>query len=235
MFNKYELEGLLVNAGSNIEKPIKIYMIGGCALSFKGLKPSTKDIDIIVTSKPDFNVINKAMLKSGFKSMTERESEFYATALAVYMKEESRIDVFLKQVGKMLVLTESMMKRSEKYKSYDKLAVYLVSNEDIFLFKAMTSREGDIADCDRIMRERIDYGVIFKEIVAQSKDKKWFFWIYEGLCRLEDYSSIRVSIKNKVFALVKKHWKDRPSDFMQNIVDLSKHIPDKKLVKEMSG
>jgi len=84
-------------------------MIGGCALSFKGLKPSTKDIDIIVTSKPDFNVINKAMLKSGFKSMTERESEFYATALAVYMKEESRIDVFLKQVGKMLVLTESMM------------------------------------------------------------------------------------------------------------------------------
>ena len=33
MFNKYELEGLLVNVGSNIEKPIKIYMIGGCVCS----------------------------------------------------------------------------------------------------------------------------------------------------------------------------------------------------------
>src|SRR3989338_83675 len=185
-----------------------LHKIGGCALSFKGLKPSTKDIDIIVTSKPDFNVINKAMLKSGFKSMTERESEFYATALAVYMKEESRIDVFLKQVGKMLVLTESMMKRSEKYKSYDKLAVYLVSNEDIFLFKAMTSREGDIADCDRIMRERIDYDVIYNEIVEQSKEegKRWFFWVYENSCKLEDYNSIRSPVKNKVFALVKRYW-----------------------------
>ena len=88
--------------GLNIDKSIIIYMIGGCALSFKGLKPATKDIDIIVTSKPDFDVFNKAMLKLGFKSMSDRESDFYATALAVYMKGESRVDVFLKQVGKCL-------------------------------------------------------------------------------------------------------------------------------------
>ncbi len=234
MFNKEELDQLLVNVGSKIEKPLSIYMIGGCALSFKGLKPATKDIDIIVTSKQDFNVFNKAMIKLGFKSMSERESEFYATALAVYTKEESRIDVFLEQVGKMLVLTKSMVKRAEKYKDYHKLEIYLVSNEDIFLFKAMTSREGDISDCDRIMREEIDYDVIYKEIVQQSKNKKWFFWVYENLCRLENYNNIQVPIKAKVFALVKKHWKERPTDFMSDVDNLEKHIPDKKLLKEQT-
>lgn len=61
MFNKQELENLLHEVGRNIEKSLKIYMIGGCALSFKGLKESTKDIDIIVTSQEDFNVFDKSM------------------------------------------------------------------------------------------------------------------------------------------------------------------------------
>ena len=169
------------------------------------------------------------MFKSGFKSMNERESEFYATALAVYVKGESRIDVFLKQVGKMLILTEGMMERAEIYKDYGKLIVYLASNEDIFLFKAMTSREGDISDCDRIMKQGINYDVVYKEIVEQSKDYKWFFWVYENVCKLEDYNGIRVPIKNSLFALVKKHWKDRPSDFMSDIGNLDKHLPDKEL------
>ena len=217
MFNAKELDELLVRVGSKIEEPLKIYMIGGCALSFKGLKPATKDIDIIVTKKTDFNVFDKSMKENGFKSMTDRRSEFYLTALAVYGKDESRIDVFLRQVGKMLFLTDGMIRRAEKYKDYEKLAVYLVSNEDIFLFKAMTSREGDILDCDRIMKEGIDYDVVYNEIVAQTKEegKRWFFWVYESLCRLENHNGIRVPIKNKVFALVKKHWKERPDDFME--------------------
>jgi len=33
----------------------------------------------------------------------------------------------------------------------------------------MTSRIGDISDCDRIMKEEIDYDIIYKEIVEQSK------------------------------------------------------------------
>jgi len=228
MFNKEELIGLLAKVDSNIERQINIFMIGGCALSFKGLKASTKDIDIIVTNKADFLVFNKAMERMGFKSSSDRESEFYATALAVYNKGDSRIDVFLKQVGKMLFLSESMIKRAKKYKEYEKLIVYLVSNEDIFLFKAMTSRSGDILDCDRIMREEINYDIIYDEIVEQSKIReKWFFWVYENLCRIENYNEIKVPIKNKIFKLVKKHWKERPSDFMEGIDNIRKHISNR--------
>ncbi|MEK6933645.1 MAG: DUF6036 family nucleotidyltransferase [Nanoarchaeota archaeon] len=235
MFNKDELDQLLANVGSKIEKPVNIFMIGGCALSFKGLKEATKDIDIIITDQEGFNILNMAMKENGFQSMTEKENEFYLTALAVYKKDDSRIDVFLKQVGKMLFLTKNMITRSEEYRKYDKLSVYLVSNEDIFLFKMMTSREGDIYDCDRIMRNGIDYKIIYEEVIEQSKEKgkRWFFWVYENMCKLEDYNGIRVSIKNKIFELVKKYWNERPNDFMSGAPDKAKHIPDKRLLKDL--
>src|SRR3989338_10226025 len=100
MFNREELEELLEEIGAKIERQISVFMIGGCALSFKGLKESTKDIDIIVASKSDFDVFDRAMKESGFQSMNNRENEFYLSALAVYTKEKSRIDVFVKQVGR---------------------------------------------------------------------------------------------------------------------------------------
>ena len=230
MFNKDELDELLVRVGNSVEAPLNIYMIGGCALSFKGLKPATKDIDIIVRKKEDFTLIDKAMSKNGFSSMSKRESDFYLTALAVYMKEEFRIDVFLHQVGKMLSITDSIVKRAQHYKTYGKVSVYLLTNEDIFLFKMMTSREGDIYDCDRIMKETISYDTIYKEIMMQSKEegKRWFFWVYENLCRLEEHNGIRLPIKSKVFALVKKYWKERPKDFMHEMNNSEKHILEKK-------
>jgi len=235
MFTKDQLEELLIETGAYIEKPIKIYLIGGCALSFKGLKPATKDIDIVVMSKRDFDVFDNAMEKNGFKSMTDRENEFYLTALAVYKKDESRIDVFLKQVGKMLFLTKSMIERTKKYKDYGKMEVYLVFNEDIFLFKAMTPRQGDVIDCDRIMKENIDYDIVYNEIVEQSKEegKRWFFWVYESLCRIENYNKLKTPIKNQVFELVRKNWKEKPDDFMEDIPNIEEHIPDEKLIKEL--
>ena len=230
MFNKEELDEWLAKVGANIVEPVNAYMIGGYALSFKGLKAATKDIDIILALQQDFNVFDKAMKATGFKSMAEKESEFYATALAVYVKDDnSRIDVFLNQVGKMLKLTSAMVHRAEKYKQYGNLTVYLISNEDIFLFKAMTSRPGDLLDCDRLMKENLDYKKMYTEIEAQSSfGKHWFFWMYESICRLENYNNIRMPIKKKVFRLVKKHWNDRPSDFMEDIESREEHIAEKK-------
>jgi hypothetical protein len=236
MFNKEELNEWLVKVGSKTEKPLKIYMIGGCALSFRGLKDATKDIDIIVENQKDFDILDNAIKNAGFEIKTDLDDEFYLTALAVYVKgDDSRIDVFLKQVGKMLKLTQSMIKRANFFHNYDKLSVHLISLEDIFLFKSMSSRKGDIVDCDRIMRRGIDYDIVYNEIVEQSKEegKRWFFWIYENMCKLDNYNKLGIPIKNKVFALVKKHWKERPDDFMEDISNKGTHIPDKKLFNEL--
>ncbi len=236
MFKKSELEQWLDSISLYIDEPIKVFMIGGGALSFRNMKPTTKDVDFIVRSKHDFDILARAIKKSGFKQTTDFENEFYLTALAVFMKEDSRIDVFLKQVGKMLMLTQSMIQRAEHYKDYGKLSLYLVSNEDIFLFKSMTTRDGDILDCDSILAKGISYETVYGEIIKQSKfGNKWFFWMYESICRLEEHNDIRLPIKHKVFNLVREHWKDHPSDFMLDIKNRDKHIPDKKLLNELGA
>ncbi|HIH43205.1 TPA: hypothetical protein HA246_06185 [Candidatus Woesearchaeota archaeon] len=234
MFTKPELESWLADISVHVHKSTSIYLIGGCALSFKDIKARTKDIDIITISKKDFDALNHAMLKSGFKLDTDLDNEFYLTALAVYKKEDSRIDVFLNKVGQMLTFTSSMKKRSTLYKDYGELKVFLVSNEDIFLFKAMTPREGDIYDCESIMRLGPDYGIIYREALEQSKEgNKWFFWVFEKICAIENYTGKMIPIKSKIYALVKEYWGQKPDDFMQDIENLEQHIADKRLLKEL--
>ncbi len=234
MFEKDHLERWLESISAHIPESIVIYLIGGCALSFKGLKERTKDIDIITISKREFSILDAAMVKAGFRRETDLKDEFYLTALAVYKKEESRIDVFLNKVGQMLSFTSGMKKRSTLHNRYGKLKVYLASNEDIFLFKAMTPRAGDIFDCTMLMTQELDYTIIYREALEQSKaENKWFFWVYEKVCAIEDHNGMVIPIKSKLWELVKSHWKERPADFMSDSAQIEKHIPNQKLLKEV--
>ena len=202
-------------------------------MSFKEYKAATKDIDMVLLSKSDFNIINNAIMSAGYKPETDLKDEFYLTALAVYVKGDSRIDIFLKKVGNMLAFTPDMAKRSTVYKKLGQLTVALASNEDIFLFKSMTPRPEDIKDCELLIGTGLKWNTVFNEILEQSKsDDKWFFWTFEKVCTIENDSNISIPIKARLLELVKKHWKHRPNDFMSNIKDLSKHLP-KKLQKEI--
>ncbi len=234
MFNREELEGWLLEISGFVKTKSEIFLIGGCALSFRNIKNITKDIDIITTNKNDFRLVNDAILKAGYKLETDLDNEFYLTALAVYKKGDSRIDMFLQKVGQMLTFTPSMQKRVEFYKSFNLLNVYLASKEDIFLFKAMTPREADILDCDKLMAFPLNYDIIFDEIKQQSiTGNKWFFWVFEKICAIENYTDKRIPIKSKIYALVKEHWSYKPDDFMQDIGNKEQHIADKKLLKEL--
>ena len=86
MFEKEELEKWMAAISEFIAKPMTIYLIGGCAMSFKGYKAATKDVDIVLLSKTDFEALNNAILSAGFKLETDLKDEFYLTALAVYLK-----------------------------------------------------------------------------------------------------------------------------------------------------
>lgn len=234
MFNKNELENWLKEIADNIDRNCTIYMIGGCAMSFKGLKPATKDVDIIVTTKNEFNALDKAIVKAGYERMTDIKQEFYITALAVYEKGDSRIDVFLNEVGKMLRFTKSMSDRASMYNELGNLKIFLASNEDIFLFKAMTPRAADIDDCDRLMRENLDFNVIYEECVAQSKEnKEWYFWLYEKICEIENKNGIESPIKARLYILIKNNWNRRPTGFMKDVIQKEKHIKDKRLLEEL--
>ena len=53
MFTKEELELWLTALGSALDKPLDMYLIGGCAMSFRGIKDRTKDIDIVMSHQTD--------------------------------------------------------------------------------------------------------------------------------------------------------------------------------------
>lgn len=236
MFNADELSSWIANVGRHLDEHCSAYLIGGCAMCFKGLKPATKDVDIIIASKKEFDAFDRAVVKAGFRRSTDMKDEFYLTALAVYEKEDSRIDVFLKEVGKMLKFTGSMKKRATLYKRIGNLKVYTASNEDIFLFKAMTPRAADVDDCDRLMREALNYDIVHDEVMSQSSSgRKWCFWLYEKLCAIENLNGIVNPVKERLYQEVKKNWKDRPADFMSEIPNTKAHIPDAKLARELKS
>ena len=42
LFKKQDIETAISDAGLLCTKPVKAYLIGGCAMTFRKLKPSTK-------------------------------------------------------------------------------------------------------------------------------------------------------------------------------------------------
>ena len=74
--------------------------------------------------------------------------------------------------------------KGRKIRQVWKDRVYLVSNEDIFLFKSLTGRPGDLIDLGMLMGRELDWDIIIDECVSQhTEDVKWVFWVYEQLCR----------------------------------------------------
>jgi len=220
MFKRDQLERMLEDAGNTIKRPVSIYLIGGCAMSFRGLKDETKDIDMISLNQSDLNAISHALLSSGYHQDTDLE-EFYLSAIMVFTKGDGRIDLFLREVCKRLILSDEMVKRATLHKKYGKLSVYLASNEDIFLFKSITDREKDIEDCIMLLNRALDKNIIIDEMERQKK-AHWCFFVFEKLCIIED-AGVSVSFKEDVKKICFGKKQHLPSDFMRDVKDKKKH------------
>jgi hypothetical protein len=235
MFTKNQLESWLEEISSFITKPVSIYLIGGGSMSFRGIKQITKDIDLVTLARKDFEIVDSAIKNAGYKCEEGIKDEFYLTALAVYLRRDSRIDVFLEKVGKMLLFSQAMKHRATLYRKIGNLSVYLASPEDVFIFKSMTTREGDVVDCRTLIEETLDWDAVYSEIKEQSEgENKWFFWTFEKVCAIENSRGIILPIKKKLLGLVIEYWDKKPSDFMDGIANVEKHIPEKKLRDQLN-
>ncbi|NJE00440.1 hypothetical protein [Thermococcus sp. JdF3] len=85
---------------------------------------------------------------------------------------EFNLDVFVRRVLNRLYLSESMVSRAEvpeDFESHEFFRVCLVSKEDIFLFKSITSMERvrDVEDLIALVETGLDYGIIIQELENQ--------------------------------------------------------------------
>lgn len=212
LYKKEELLNDLKTIGSRVPRAITIYLIGGCAMSLKHLKEFTKDVDIIFISIDDLRLVEKELITIGYEKRVRVEPIYEKLGAYSILRHTERagFDLFHIKVCNMLVLSEDMKKRAVKYDDLDKLSVYLLSNEDITLFKAITERPRDIEDISLLIKEaqktgKFDWNVIKEECETQTEHLKIEGHLYNRLQELLERHQIRAPILSWLKNRDKRH------------------------------
>jgi len=190
MISKFkQIENLFKEIDEKLEGKVNVYIIGGAALLFEGLKPSTKDIDLILDTKNEYSIFEKTLESIDFKDFMPTEDYKKMELNKIMIRDDFRIDAFLKKVCNKFELSKEMIRRSKSLLELKNIFVFKCSNEDIFLFKCMAERTGDLEDCIELIKKGLDWNVIMKELNDQIKNNGqdvWITWVGERLDELID-------------------------------------------------
>lgn len=214
--NFKQIEELFKEIDKVTRHKIKIYTIGGAVLLEQGLKTTTKDIDVIVETKNEFLELQHSLQKTGFKPQIPGKEYSRMNLSQIFQRGDFRIDLFEKEVFEKFSLSKGMIKRARKIINLNHIEVYLCSNEDVFLFKTMTDRDGDLTDCESIVSAAVEWDTIIDELKSQinkSKQDIWITWVGERLDILEERGMV-IPIMDELNKLRNKFFDDfekRPS------------------------
>jgi transcription initiation factor TFIIIB Brf1 subunit/transcription initiation factor TFIIB len=170
-FNKYYLQQEFDKLDAKTQ-PVTLYLIGGGAMAFYGLKDATKDIDIILTSAEQLKELLTALSSVGYKKpaqalITKSYCKMQTNAI-MENKEGFRWDLFINRVCNALMLSEEIKQRAKQLYKGSNLTVLITSKEDIFLFKGITEREADLDDMRILSESGLNWKLISKECQMQS-------------------------------------------------------------------
>lgn len=178
------IKPLLEEIDALLDEKVTLYAIGGIVLMYRGLKPATKDIDLVVKDAKEYEQLRKLLVKIKFIP-TKPEFGYDRFNLSqILIRHDFRIDLFSKTVCKCFSLSSGMMQRAQEVISLKKLKFCLCSNEDLFVFKTITEREGDLQDCIALSGRGLNWQVILDELREQTKTtgtKVWITWVGERL------------------------------------------------------
>jgi hypothetical protein len=195
---------------THLAKKINIFIIGGAALLYQEIKLATKDIDIIVETKEEFLELQKTLIKLKFRTTKPGINYERLNLSQIFQKEDIRIDLFEKKVCGKFYLSKNMIKRAKLIFDLNKSDIFLLSNEDIFLFKTMTEREGDLTDCISLAKKGIEWTQILSELQNQTKNNHkeiWITWVGERLDILED-RGLNIPIMKEINKLREKYFEE---------------------------
>ncbi len=200
-FDKDYLKQEFDKLDSTVKKGIVLYLIGGGAMAFYGLKVATKDIDIILTNQENLNSLQAALDSMGYKEpnpvvITRPYNEMQTSAM-LENKDGFRWDLFLTKVCGKLTLSAEMQKRANPLHQGNKLKVLIVSKEDLFLFKAITTRDADLDDTRILAQSGLNWQTITQECKSQSEQTGvcWEDALTQNLQELKTKYSIEAPIE----------------------------------------
>ena len=164
-------------------------------MAFYGLKDATKDIDIL-TNHEDLNNLKAALDAIGYKEpnpiVITRQYNDMQTSAILENRDGFRWDLFLSKVCGKLTLSADMQNRATNLYQSNCLTVLIASKEDLFLFKAITTRDADLDDTRILAQSGLKWETIAQECKNQSQ--------VSGLC-WEDALSQNLQALNEKFSI----------------------------------
>ena len=184
-------------------------------MRIKSLKGSTKDCDIVVENKDDFEDLVQILTRIRYKrimktSYSDEDRRIKPDDIFVH-DEKSRIDLFTDTIMQDLSLSSTMKERADII-NYGKLKVGLLRNEDVFLLKTITNREGDIQDMAALVTDNpdtpqelqhgsFDWELVWEEILIQERinpTKDFAIIIFDQISYLVEQTGIVVPCLEKL-------------------------------------
>ncbi len=201
--NKNKLEATFTNIGKHLSRPITVFLIGGGAMCYRGLKLATKDLDLIFTSLEDQETFTMALDKIGFTLRVPTDKRYQdLRADGIWADADGFwFDLFVNIVCGEIRLSPSMVERASPLQTYGNLTVQIVSNEDILLFKGITDRIDDTNDMATIiLSSPPNWNIVKQECIHQSDPKPLYRRLHIKFMELKD-RDIDVEIANDILEL----------------------------------
>jgi hypothetical protein len=198
--NKEVLINLIEKVSTSLESRISAYLIGGLAMGMYGLKESTKDVDLVFKTTKEASIFISMIEKMGYYRKLKLDIIYMDLgAHGIFTSDHGHnFDIFVEQVCKGLFLTEKMAKRARRIDIKGNLELFSISPEDIFLFKSITSRPGDLNDMFTLLPVNLDWSVIRSEIRDQPDYFKWIGAIYQRMGDLEEQFNVKIPIRKDI-------------------------------------
>jgi len=182
---------------------LTLYLIGGGAMAFQDLKDATKDIDVVVDGTADLDRLQDALTECGYTMVRDPAEEYENLGASAILENEDgcRFDIFNRQVVDALTFSEPMQDRCQPLDATAPLTVRIASPEDIFLFKAVAGRTGDIDDMNTLVQTGLDFDAIVEEIQTQSRllgETLFITHVNEALLDLGERFNVTIPLQDDV-------------------------------------
>jgi hypothetical protein len=203
VFNKQYVETELEKLNAALTRKTRIFVAGGAAMAFYGLKEATKDVDIVVERRTELHSLVSALRVVGYKRPTGSLGITYAKMRASAILENKdgfRWDIFERVIAGKLSLSKGMISRSRISYDKTKLHVRSLSNEDIFLLKSVTGRELDLDDMRIVAESDINWNHVKTECQAQASrtGRVWEDALCQQLIELRERMGITAPIEKSI-------------------------------------
>ena len=159
-----------------LSESVTVYLLGGSAMTVRGLKDQTEDIDLAVGVVSEFEHVHQTLTSQGFTVVDEPTESFEGVGKTVELHHEDRgfrIDLFERQIVGKVWITDRMHDRAEEFWTGRCVTAFILSDEDMFLLKAVSGgdlasgRRRDIEDMRKYAQRGLDYESVLTEIDEQ--------------------------------------------------------------------